>query len=74
MPIKNSIKAILATKGMTMTDLVNALNITYDRNDSLANLSKKLSNNTIKYREVEEIAFVLNCDIRIIMQDTGKEF
>ena len=42
MPIKNSIKAILATKGMTMTDLVNALNITYDRNDSLANLSKKL--------------------------------
>ncbi len=74
MPIKNSIKAILATKGMTMTDLVNALNTTYDRNDSLANLSKKLSNNTIKYREVEEIAFVLNCDIRIIMQDTGKEF
>ena len=67
MPIKNSIKAILATKGMTMTDLVNALNITYDRNDSLANLSKKLS-------KVEEIAFVLNCDIRIIMQDTGKEF
>ena len=74
MPIKNSIKAILATTGMTMTDLVNALNITYDRNDSLANISKKLSNNTIKYREVEEIAFVLNCDIRIIMQDTGKEF
>lgn len=74
MPVKNSIKAILATKGMTMTDLVNALNSTYDRNDSLANLSKKLSNNTIKYREVEEIAFVLNCDIRIIMRDTGKEF
>ena len=74
MPIKNSIKAILATKGMTMTDLVNALDMTDDRNDRLANLSKKLSNNTIKYREVEEIAFVLNCDIRIIMQDTGKEF
>ena len=74
MAIKNTIKAILATKGMTMTDLVNKLNETYNRQDSLANLSKKLSNNTIKYREIEEIAFVLNCDIRIITKDTGKEF
>lgn len=74
MPIKNSIKAILATKDLTMTDLVNLLNKKYDRNDSLANLSKKLNNNTIKFREVEEIAKVLDCDVKIIMKDTGKDF
>lgn len=74
MPIKNVIKALLATKGLTMTDLVNLLNQKYNRNDSLQNLSKKLSNNTLKYREAEEIAKVLNCDIQIIMRDTGQKF
>ncbi len=57
-----------------MTDLVNLLNQKYNRNDSLQNLSKKLSNNTLKYREAEEIAEVLNCDIQIIMRDTGQNF
>lgn len=74
MPIKNIVKAVLATKDLTMTDLVNLLNEKYDRHDSLANLSKKLNNNTLKFREAEEIADVLNCDVKMIMRDTGKEF
>jgi len=66
MAIKNQVKALLATKGITMTELVELLNATYDRADTLANLSKKLNKDTLKYREAEEIANVLDCDIQFV--------
>jgi len=66
MAIKNQVKALLATKGITMTQLVEMLNATYHREDTLANLSKKLNKDTLKYREAEEIASVLDCEVQFV--------
>lgn len=66
MAIKNQVKALLATKGITMTQLIEMLNATYQREDTLANLSKKLNKDTLKYREAEEIAEVLDCEIQFV--------
>ncbi|WP_245528255.1 hypothetical protein [Halanaerobium praevalens] len=46
-----------------MTDLVNALNEKYNRDDSVQNLSNKLSRGTIKYKEVKEIADIIGAKI-----------
>lgn len=73
MAIKNQVKALLALKGITMTQLVDMLNTTYQREDTLANLSKKLNKDTLKYREAEEIANVLGCDIQFISRTTNQE-
>lgn len=66
MAIKNQVKALLAMKGITMTQLVEMLNAAYQRQDTLANLSKKLNKDTLKYREAEEIANVLNCELQFV--------
>lgn len=63
MSIKQEVKVMLARRGLTMKKLIELLNEKYDRKDSIQNLSNKLNNNTIKYREVEEIAGILNFEI-----------
>lgn len=63
MTIKQEIKSYLARTGWTMTDLIRALNEKYNRNDSVQNLSNKLSRGTIKYREVKEIADIIGAEI-----------
>jgi transposase len=63
MEIKNEIKSILAINGWTMTEVVNELNKKYGRNDSVQNLSKKLSKETIRYKEIKEIADVLGFEL-----------
>jgi lambda repressor-like predicted transcriptional regulator len=37
-------------------------------------LSNKLYRDTFTYNEIIEMANLLNCDVKIIMRDTGKEF
>ncbi len=73
MAIKNQVKALLATKGITMTQLVEMLNATYQKEDTLANLSKKLNKDTLKYREAEEIANVLDCDLQFVPRTAKQE-
>lgn len=46
-----------------MSELVQLLNLEYDREDTIQNLSNKLSRGTIKYSEIKEIANVLNYKI-----------
>lgn len=72
MAIKNQVKALLATKGLSMTKLVELLNETYAREDTLANLSKKLSKNTLKFREAEEIANVLDCEVQFVPRNKNE--
>ena len=64
MTIKQEIKSYLAKTGWTMTDLVSALNEKHNRDDSVQNLSNKLSRGTIKYREVKEIADIIGAEIK----------
>jgi hypothetical protein len=47
-----------------MSDLVRALNEKYSRNDSVQNLSNKLSRQTLKYKEAQEIAEIIGYEIR----------
>nr|WP_244871511.1 DUF6471 domain-containing protein [Orenia marismortui] len=61
--IKQEIKSYLARSGWTMTDLVSALNEKHNRDDSVQNLSNKLSRGTIKYKEVKEIADIIGAKI-----------
>lgn len=67
MSVKEQIKIALIKKNLTLSELVNKLNIKYNRNDSVQNLSAKLSRNTLKYREAEEIAEILG--ITILWED-----
>ncbi|MHB8061186.1 MAG: LLM class flavin-dependent oxidoreductase [Ruminiclostridium sp.] len=66
MPIKDDIKSLIVKSGWTMSDLVKALNEKYNRDDSVQNLSGKLSRGTIKYREALEIAEILGYEIQWI--------
>lgn len=63
MGIKEDIKSIIVKSGWTMSDIVKELNIKYDRNDTVQNLSNKLTRETIKYREVLEIAEIIGCSV-----------
>lgn len=46
-----------------MSDIVRALNEKYSRNDTVQNLSNKLTRETIKYREAQEIAEIMGYSI-----------
>lgn len=63
MSIKNEIKAQIVRTGFTMQELVNRLAEEYDWSDSVSNLSAKLQRESIRYKEVVELADVLGYDI-----------
>ena len=63
MSIRNEIKAQIVRAGFTMQDLVNRLADEYDWSDSVSNLSAKLQRESIRYKEVIELADVLGYDI-----------
>lgn len=63
MDLKNELKSILAANGWTMTDVVKEINAKYGRNDTLQNMSNKLSRGTLRYSEAVEIADVIGCKI-----------
>ncbi len=67
--IKEQIKIALIKKGYTMTRLVDELNKKHNRKDSVPNLSAKLSRNTLKYREAQEIAEILGFTIEWLPTD-----
>ena len=61
--IKNEIKAIIVRSGYTMQEVLERLRDDYGWSDSLSNLSAKLQRESIRYREVIELADVLGYDI-----------
>ena len=63
MNIRNEIKAQIVRAGFTMQELVDRLADEYDWSDSVSNLSAKLQRESIRYKEVVEMADVLGYDI-----------
>ena len=63
MSIRNEIKAQIVRVGFTMQELVDRLAEEYGWSDSVSNLSAKLQRESIRYKEVVELADVLGYDI-----------
>ena len=63
MNIRNEIKAQIVRAGFTMQELVDRLSDEYDWSDSVSNLSAKLQRESIRYKEVVELADVLGYDL-----------
>ena len=63
MNIRNEIKAQIVRAGFTMQELVDRLSDEYDWSDSVSNLYAKLQRESIRYKEVVELADVLGYDI-----------
>ena len=63
MNIRNEIKAQIIRAGFTMQELVDRLSDDYDWSDSVSNLSATLQRESIRYKEVVELADVLGYDI-----------
>lgn len=63
MNIRNEIKAQIIRAGFTMQELVDRLSDEYNWSDSVSNLSAKLQRESIRYKEVVELADVLGYDI-----------
>ena len=63
MSIRNEIKSQIIRAGFTTQEVVDRLADEYDWSDSVSNLSAKLQRESIRYKEVVELADVLDCDI-----------
>ena len=63
MSIRNEIKAQIVRAGFTMQEVVGRLAEEYDWSDSVSNLSAKLQRESIRYKEVVELADVLGYDL-----------
>ena len=63
MNVRNEIKAQIIRTGMTMQEVVDLLADEYGWSDSVSNLSAKLQRESIRYKEVVELADVLSYDI-----------
>ena len=61
--VRNEIKAQIIRTGMTMQEVVDLLADEYGWSDSVSNLSAKLQRESIRYKEVVELADVLVYDI-----------
>ena len=60
---RNEIKAQIIRAGFTMQEVLERLHEDYGWSDSISNLSAKLQRESIRYREVIELADVLGYDI-----------
>ena len=63
MNVRNEIKAQIVRVGFTMQELVDRLAEEYGWSDSVSNLSAKLQRESIRYKEVVELADVLGYDL-----------
>ena len=63
MSVRNEIKAQIVRAGMTMQEVVDLLHDKYGWSDSVSNLSAKLQRESIRYKDVLELADVLGYDI-----------
>lgn len=63
MSVRNEIKAQIIRAGFTMQEVVELLHDEYGWSDSVSNLSAKLQRESIRYKEVVELADVLGYDL-----------
>lgn len=63
MSVRNEVKAQVIRAGYTMQEAVDLLHDEYGWSDSVSNLSAKLQRESIRYKEVKELADVLGYDI-----------
>lgn len=63
MNTRNEIKSYLVREGMTMTGIVEKLADQYGWSASIPNLSGKLRRDSLRYREVVDLADALGYDI-----------
>jgi len=61
--VRNDIKAYLIRTGYTMQEAVELLSEEYGWSDSVSNFSGKLQRESIRYKEVLQLADVLGYDI-----------
>ena len=61
--LRNEIKSYIVRSGYTMQEVVDQLSEDYGWSDSVSNLSAKLQRESIRYKEVVELADVLGYDI-----------
>lgn len=62
------IKQLLLERGMSVKELAEKMEI------QAQSMSNKLYRDTFSYEEVEKIADILNCDIKVVTRDTNKAF
>ena len=63
MNVRNEIKAQIVRAGFTMQEVVDRLHDEFGWSDSVSNLSAKLQRESIRYKEVMELADVLGYEI-----------
>ena len=63
MNVRNELKAQIIRAGMTMQEVVDQLAEEYGWSDSVSNLSAKLQRESIRYKEILELADVLGYEI-----------
>ena len=63
MSIRNEIKSQIVRAGFTMQEVVDRLVEEYDWSDSVSNLSAKLQRESIRYKEVVELADALGYEL-----------
>lgn len=64
MTAQKTIKKILIDEEMTLTKLIKTYNDYYNENDTIQNLSNKLSRGSLRYNEAEKIAKALGYQIK----------
>lgn len=62
--IKQQIQIALIERDMKLIDVYNKLKEEYGKTYTFQNLSSKINRNTLKYSEVQEIANILQYDIK----------
>ena len=65
MKIITELKEILYTKGLTLKFVAQELEKQLNKPYTLANLSNKLRNETITYREMKLIAEIIDCSLEL---------
>lgn len=63
MTIKDFIKSQITKEGLTMSKVVRLLNEKYNKKESIQNFSNKLTRETLRYKEAEEIADIIGYKI-----------
>ena len=63
MTVRNEIKAQIVRAGYTMQEVVDRLHEEYGWSDRVSNLSAKLQRESIRYKEVMQLADVLGYDL-----------
>lgn len=63
MTLREELKILIKKEGLTMTEIVQEINNRHGKKTTLQNFSKRLSQEMLKYKEVEEVLSILDYSI-----------